>query len=290
MTRQLVDGSSGPAPLFRMSYQTTIGAQPLPPATPSRWSADTITDKTYRDKFVWVPGKLAEWLAAHGGLDGKEVLDFGCGEATTALSLALRFPRARVTGVEIGPDIDRCLPLAREQLGLSALPPNLALHLIQPGELPDPQVRFDLIYSWSAFEHVDQPLLPAVLRQLRDALKPGGKLFIQIQPLYYSSDGGHLMYKVPERWGHLLNQANRYDEKLSAACRDAAEYRALTSMFSTLNRITAPHLFALVGAAGLRILRRFTSREDYPIPEPLLHVYTEAALRTDGVEVLAEPD
>jgi SAM-dependent methyltransferase len=272
--------------LFRMSYQTTIGAPPAPVP----WSADRITDQTFRDKFVWVPGKLAEWLGPDADLDGKDILDFGCGEATTALSLALRFPRARITGVEIGPDLDRCLPLAREQLGLGALPPGLALHLVKPGELPDPQARFDLIYSWSTFEHVDQQLLPAVLRQLRDALKPGGKLFIQIQPLYYSSDGGHLMYKVPERWGHLLNQTNRYDEKISAACRDGAEYRALTGMFSTLNRITAPQLFTLVEAAGLRILRRFTSREDHPIPEPLLHSYTEAALRTDGVELLAEPE
>jgi SAM-dependent methyltransferase len=238
---------------------------------------------------VAVPAKLAEWLDPHGGLDGKDILDFGCGEATTVLSLALRWPRSRVTGVEIGRDLDRCLPLAREQLGLAALPPNMALHLVRPGELPDPRARFEVIYSWSAMEHVDQALLPAVLRQLRAALKPGGKLFIQIQPLYYSSDGGHLMYKVPERWGHLLNQDSRYAEKLRAACRDEAEFRALSSMYRTLNRVTAPHLFALVEAAGMRIVRRFVAREEHAIPAPLLEIYNEAVLRTHGVELLAEP-
>ena len=267
--------------MFRMSYQATIGG-------PAGWSAERITDPGYRDKFGFVPAKLGEWLAAHGGLDGKEVLDFGCGEATTVLGLALRFPGSRVTGVEIGADIERCLPLARAQLGLAALPDNMALHRIRPGELPDAAARYDVIYSWSVMEHVDQALLPAVLRQLREALKPGGKIFIQIEPLYYSSDGGHLMHKVPERWGHLLHQDSRYEEKLRAACRDGEEFRALTSMYRTLNRITAPHLFALVEGAGLRIVRRFTAREDYPIPEPLLEIYTEAALRTHGVELLAE--
>ncbi len=257
-------------------------------ATPT-WSAETIADKSFRDKFEFVPGKLGEWLAAHGGLDGKDILDFGCGDATSVLSLALRFPGSRVVGVEIGHNIDRCLPQARQQLGLQALPPNMALHIVRPGELHDKQARFDVIYNWSVMEHVDQPLLQSVLRQLRDALKPGGKLFIQIQPLYYSSDGGHLMHKVPQRWGHLLEQDNRYAAKVRAACRDEAEFAALNSMYRTLNRLTAPHLFALVRAAGMRIVREHVARADYPIPEPLLEIYNEAALRTHGVELLAEP-
>ena len=49
-----------------------------------------------------------------------------------------------------------------------------------------------------------------------------------------------------------------------------------------------PHLFALVRAAGMRIVREFVAREDYPIPEPLLEIYHEAVLRTHGVELLAE--
>jgi len=250
------------------------------------WAVESITDSTYRAKFVFVPEKLGEWL---GELDGKDILDFGCGDATTVLSLALRFPGARVTGAEIGRDLDACLPQAREQLGLSALPPNMALHVIRPGELPDPLARYDVIYSWSVMEHVDQALLPEVLSKLRGALKPDGKIFIQIQPLYYSSNGGHLMYKIPQRWGHLLDQDSRYIEKLRATCRDESEFRALTSMYRTLNRLTAPHLFALVRAAGMRIVREFVAREEHPIPEPLLDIYTEAVLRTHGVELLAEP-
>ncbi len=138
-------------------------------------------------------------------------------------------------------------------------------------------------------EHVDQALLPTVLRQLRAALRPAGKLFVQIQPLYYSSNGSHLMYKVPQRWGHLLDQDSRYTEKLRAACRDDVEFRDLNSMYRTLNRITVPHLCSLMEAAGLRLVRRYEAREDHPIPAPLSEIYTEATLRTHGVELLAEP-
>ena len=162
------------------------------------WTADTISDRTFRDKFVFVPEKLGEWL---GSLDGKDIFDFGCGDATTVLSLALRFPASRVIGVEIGRNIEQCLPQARRQLGLVALPSNMALHIVRPGELHDAQARFDVIYNWSVMEHVDQALLPSVLAKLRAALKPGGKLFIQIQPLYYSSNGSHLMSKFRKGGG-----------------------------------------------------------------------------------------
>ncbi len=63
------------------------------------WSADRIKDDTYRTKFIDVPNTLTDWLRDHGGLAGRDVLDFGCGEATAALAIALRHGARRVVGI-----------------------------------------------------------------------------------------------------------------------------------------------------------------------------------------------
>ena len=63
------------------------------------WSADRITDPVYRQKFFAVTDVIAEWVSNHGGLAGRDILDFGCGEATMALGIALRYGARRVVGV-----------------------------------------------------------------------------------------------------------------------------------------------------------------------------------------------
>jgi SAM-dependent methyltransferase len=253
------------------------------------WSLDRITDDTYRQKFTDVPLIIQNWMAPHGGLHGKEILDFGCGEASSAMGIALQYQAARVVGIDIMSDPDLCLPLAQQQLGLQELPPNLSLHQVKPGQMHDPEDQFDLIYSWSVFEHVEQTLLATTLEQLRGMLKPGGNLMIQIAPLYFSAEGSHLNPWIPEPWGHLVNQHSRYRAKL-AACTDEARFRLLWSTYSTLNRITAPQLIAAVHAAGFTLSREYFTTDKREIPEVLQGVYTEEVLRTDQVVLLATPN
>lgn len=253
------------------------------------WSVDAITDDTYRTKFTYLPQIIGEWVAEHGGLSGKDILDFGCGEATTAIGVALRHPTSRVVGVDIVSDIERCGPLAQQQLRLAELPDNLSLYRIAPGEISVGLSSFDVIYSWSVFEHIDQRLLPAILRQLRNLLKPGGVIFIQIAPLYFSAEGAHLMQWIPERWGHLTNQDSVYRGKLRAACGDDGTFDGLWSMYSTLNRITAMQLLTTLRENEFTIIREYTTSEDFEIPEPLKEIYVESVLRTNQIVVLAKP-
>jgi 2-polyprenyl-3-methyl-5-hydroxy-6-metoxy-1,4-benzoquinol methylase len=70
------------------------------------WSLNRITDKTYFQKFTYLPTIIEDWMAPHGGLKGKEILDFGCGEGTTAMGLALQHEAARVVGIDIVADVD----------------------------------------------------------------------------------------------------------------------------------------------------------------------------------------
>ena len=222
---------------------------------------------SYEQKLNLLPRTIAEWLRPHGGIDGKDILDFGCGEATTALGLTRHHAPRSVLGVDIMPDVHLCLPLASRQLGLDRLPANLQLRQIQPGPLDCPDGSFDLIYSWSVFEHVDRDLLATVLQDLRRLLRPAGHLFIQISPLYYSSQGSHLGGLIPEPWAHLTNQLDTYRSKLRDVCPDDEIFSILWSTYATLNRLTAAELLELVTGCGFTILRQQTT-SDGPAPLP----------------------
>lgn len=253
------------------------------------WDEGSISDETFRTKLTNLPEIIASWVSEYGGIAGKDVLDFGCGQATTALGLALRHPTSRVIGIDIMSDPGQCVSLARDQLGLEELPDNLSLFQVIPGQLHDSADRFDLIYSWSVFEHVEQRLLDQTLRLLRAALKPNGLLFIQIAPLFYSVDGSHLMYLIAEPWGHLLNQHSIYMEKLEKATASPTEYAELRSMFETLNRLTATSLVTLIKAAGFEILRDYRTENVQPVPPELSSIYTTEVLVSEQIVLLMRP-
>lgn len=259
----------------------------MQPNEPS-WSSDSIKDEILRTKFVSLPAIIADWVGKHTTLADAEILDFGCGEGITALGLALQYAPARVVGVDIMPDPERCFPVAKVELGLSALPDNLDLHRVEPGHLHNTSDRFDVIYSWSVFEHVDMRVIDDVIELLYNSLKPDGVVFIQIAPLYYSSEGSHLNDFIKEPWGHLLHQSNIYSSKLLGAENiDNAEIRkSLMSTYMTLNRITAPELERRFKNKNFKVLRKYTTRDKIDPPKSLTEIYNYDILTTNQVVLL----
>jgi 2-polyprenyl-3-methyl-5-hydroxy-6-metoxy-1,4-benzoquinol methylase len=250
-------------------------------------SSCPIGDQAFDDRYRKLPDIIRSWTADWMKLESSDVLDFGCGEGITALGMARRFNAQSVLGVDIMPDPSQCLRRAEEVLGLTELPGNLSLKQIRPGEMLGERANFDLIYSWSVFEHVSQPLIGKILRQLRTLLRPGGCLFIQIAPLYYSSEGSHLCHKIPEPWGHLLNQDDLYYEKLSAAC-SKDELTTLWSTFQTLNKLTVYELKKHLADAGFKVVREHKTQDPNAanIPSPLLKIFREEILLVDQIVFL----
>lgn len=248
-----------------------------------------IEDKVIRTKYIELPDIIQTWVAPYMDLSSADILDFGCGESITAVGVAARFKAKSVTGVDIGPGLLRCLDLVRQHLAMSELPSNLELKQIKPGEDFLPGRKFDLIYSWSVFEHIDQSIFDSVLQQLKSKLKPRGLLFIQISPLYYSAEGSHLFHKIAEPWGHLLNQANRYHAKLCGVCESKDEVARLWGTYHTLNRLTADDLIERSEKAGFRILRRYLTQDTHSVNEKLLKIYNKEVLMTNQVVLLLMP-
>ena len=65
-----------------------------------------------------------------------------------------------------------------------------------------PDKSYDLIVSWSALEHIPNPR--TVFEECLRILKPGGYLFLQFGPLYYSPWGYHHYSVIKCPYLHLL--------------------------------------------------------------------------------------
>lgn len=284
-------------PVCRVPSATASGVAVAPPIATelpegkagNEWSADSISDEGFRARFVMVPQVLSEWIKPYRKLEGLDILDFGCGEGISALGLALNYGARRVVGVDIGPDPERCLPSARAQLGLSRLPESMSLFRVIPGFLHSDEERFDVAYSWSVFEHVDQRLVAPLLRLVRSSLKPGGLFLVQIAPLFFSAEGSHLNHKLDEPWLHLLTQHDVLHERLAAVVSDSTELQTLWGMYETLNRVTADELIEHLKDGGFEILRTDIAKDPRPVPPRLTAIFREEVLRTDQILVLCRP-
>lgn len=249
--------------------------------------SDTAFDQEFNVRYTTLVDIILSWVAPYLEVSSPDILDFGCGEGVTALGFARRFQAGSVSAVDIMPDVLRCLDRSMQNLGLP-LPDNLHAKQISPAENFMAGKKFDLIYSWSVFEHIEQTIFDEVIAQLKSRLKPGGLLFTQIAPLFYSVDGSHLAHRVPEPWAHLTMQDDLYLKRLTEACATTEERDALWACFRTLNKLTAPELKRRIDRTGMTLLREYTS-EHAGFGEPpagLLEIFTREVLMTNQVVLL----
>lgn len=111
-------------------------------------------------------------LAAIGAADpapGETILDIGCGAGTTTRALAERIgDGGHVTGIDISEPL-----ITRAKQGAAADEP-IDFLLADASAENFPPASFDLLYSRFGVMFFDDPA--AAFRQLRKALKPGGRL------------------------------------------------------------------------------------------------------------------
>lgn len=114
-----------------------------------------------------------EWrrLAAHHGRPiGREsyVLDFGCGWGRTLRFFLRDVPPDQLFGVDV---LDEAVRVSRET--------NKFCHFSQVNSSPPsdlPTGRFDLVYLYSVFSHLSEPVHQAWLTEFHRVLRPGGIL------------------------------------------------------------------------------------------------------------------
>ncbi|MFC1929976.1 class I SAM-dependent methyltransferase [Chloroflexota bacterium] len=226
---------------------------------------------------------MNSWVEEYFPLAGKRILDFGCGEGTTVLGIALQFSPLSAIGIDINNEYLQCPTFAQREIGLSTLPQNLSFQQIESGQVGSFNFKFDLIYSWSVFEHINRRLIKQVITSLRESIKETGLLFIQIAPLYYSSDGGHLGFLGMPPWGHLLDQEDNIQSIIFSNGTRPLEYlQSVWSCYQSLNKITADELIQCVSECGFKLLREYRTRDEHTPPERLLSVFHLDVLTPPG--------
>ena len=102
----------------------------------------------------------------------QRVLDLGCGPGTETLGFARAFPEAEMHGLDLSAPFLTFAHLWAEEHGH-------AVHYRQANaaETRYPDAHFDLIVSHILFHETSPVILPAILREARRLLAPGGVFF-----------------------------------------------------------------------------------------------------------------
>jgi SAM-dependent methyltransferase len=142
-----------------------------------------LCDEILRDED---PAYVAESIrlavlpyVAEEELDGKRLLDFGCGSGASTAILARVFPHASVVGVELEEELLSIARLRVEHHGLE----NVELLRSPAGDrLPPGLGSFDFAFLSAVFEHLLPHERGPVLAQVWETVEPGGILFLSETP------------------------------------------------------------------------------------------------------------
>jgi SAM-dependent methyltransferase len=108
-------------------------------------------------------------------LDGKDIIELGCGAAKLARDLLLRFPNSRVTGVEVD-DRQHAKNIAAPQAGL-----RFVAGVAE--DIPFADASFDLALMLKSLHHVPLVSMARALGEVARVLRPGGHLYVS-EPVY----------------------------------------------------------------------------------------------------------
>jgi len=122
-------------------------------------------------------------------IQGKTVIDFGCGRGFQAIEMA-----KRGAGKVIGLDIQEKMLSIGVDLAKQSYVNDRCIFTTNTHELAD------IIVSLDAFEHFSDPA--DILQTMYKLLKPDGKIYISFGPTWLHPNGGHLFSIFP--WAHLV--------------------------------------------------------------------------------------
>lgn len=158
-----------------------------------------------------------DYIDRIAGLQGKRVLDVGCGGGILSEAMAGR--GAQVTGIDLG---EKALKVAQLHKLESGAAVDYRLVAVEALAAEQPE-SFDVVTCMEMLEHVPDPA--AVVRACAGLVKPGGKVFFSTlnrNPKSYllAVVGAEYLLKMLPKGTHEYEKFIKPSE-LSAWCRDA---------------------------------------------------------------------
>jgi SAM-dependent methyltransferase len=154
------------------------------------------------DYQAWRDEALAaSWARfSNADIDGKDVLDFGCGNGPLSLFLAATRRAKSITGVDLYSDA-----IGRAQAALSRIDPapttQVAFLIGSEERMPVSDESADTLLAFDCMEHVMDPA--AILAEWARVLRPGGKALIEWFP-FAGPHGPHMDSGIPIPWAHYI--------------------------------------------------------------------------------------
>ncbi len=135
-----------------------------------------------RYRSLWEDGRLRRqdhhlFWPARPYRDDHSILVAGCGTSQAA-KYAMRWPAARVTGIDFSATSVRCTEELKRRYNLE----NLQVRVLPIERTAELATRFDQIVCTGVLHHLADPA--AGLRALRDALEPDGALLLMVYAPY----------------------------------------------------------------------------------------------------------
>jgi SAM-dependent methyltransferase len=208
----------------------------------------------YRSHFHDVPQQTQEFC---GDMTGLHVLNVGCGEMLTDFGL-LHLNIRSIVGLDVHEHADDHLQTTAATLEEGGFPvpadyrSRLSYQCYDGENFPFPDETFDMVFSWSAFEHINN--VPRVLSEIRRVLKQPGKAFIQVFPWYHCRYGNHLIDFIDEPFFHLRRPFAWVESRIQQSIETSPERRPffehMLTEYSTLNGFSANQFYRATKAAG----------------------------------------
>ncbi|MEO6121021.1 MAG: class I SAM-dependent methyltransferase [Acidimicrobiales bacterium] len=251
-------------------------------------TADRHTSAWFHEHYDDAATQVIDFLGGDGiSMAGADVADVGCGDGIIDLGVAHRAEPRSLVGFDVIPtDIAALADRSRAEGVGEELPGCLSFRTCEPQRLPAEDSSFDFVFTWSAFEHVEDPV--AVFREIRRILRPPGILMLQLWPFYASEHGAHLWGCVADdSYAHLYRAAADIEQEVRERADHPPEVLDdLLEVFRTLNKVTLDDLQRAMVASGLRPAKVEILTETVHVP-PELARRSLSQLGIAGVKILA---
>jgi len=109
-------------------------------------------------------------------LDGKHILELGCGRADITRAIATEGTSRRIAALEVD-EIQHRIHLAIDDL------PNVEFVMAGAESIPFADNIFDVVFMFKSLHHVPLELMDRALLEIRRVLKPGGLAYIS-EPVF----------------------------------------------------------------------------------------------------------
>ncbi len=241
----------------------------------------------FEDHFVAAVDQFATFLNDDSiEIKGRDIADIGAGDGIIDAGVAARLQPRHMTAYDIRPtDVEKLEGVLGRQRPGTRLPDNLRFETSTPDRIPTEDASFDIVMSWSVFEHVSNPI--ALLGEMRRIVKPTGVAFIQLWPFFRSEHGGHLWPILEGSFEHLSQSSQSIESSLEGLSGTDVT-RSAVDEWQSLNRIELDDLQRALLANGLLGSKVELISNGAHIPRHLAHL-PWSSLLIGGVKILAVP-